>query len=79
MRAPRIPVAFPGVIRSAEHQARCTVEATEVMKPGHPPELLHFRIHNRSLSAALPNGIYLVEANGETIRVRRDGDYWIAA
>ena len=49
------------------------------MKPGHPPQLLHFRIHNRSLSAALPNGIYLVEANGETIRVRRDGDYWIAA
>lgn len=61
-------VAFSGVLKNEMHEANCTVMATKVSLPGTGVfAYSHYSIHTDAKTNALPDGVYQLGVNGETI------------
>ncbi|MGA2594901.1 MAG: hypothetical protein ABSH32_33800 [Bryobacteraceae bacterium] len=62
--------SFPGVLLGEGQEARCTVFATKASLPGAPGVFEYVDYDIPNASKVLPNGIYLLVAQGKTITVR---------
>lgn len=69
-------VRFQGVLRSNDQEVTCQITATEVSIPGVPPAYCQYAVN--SVSKKLPPGKYELTTRGEVIRVRFDGNFWLA-
>lgn len=78
MAAHKERVSFLGVIRGQEQEATCTVDAIKTTLPGAEVSALsNYSIRN--VSRPLPDGNYEMTVQGETIRVRLNNGFWLAA
>ena len=78
MPSKREPVSFSGVLRGQGQEATCTIDAIKVSLLGaNVSNYVDFRV--RSVSKALPEGVYELTANGEASRVQLRNGFWIAA
>jgi hypothetical protein len=69
-------VSFPGILRGAGHEARCTVLATQLTLPG-GSLIEHTDYSIRNISPDLPDGQYVLFTNGETITVTHCHGSWL--
>ncbi len=67
---------FDGIILGNGIEARCSVSAIEVNRPGLPAAYSQYRVEQ--VSGAIPDGDYDVHANGNVNRIRRQNGHWIA-
>jgi hypothetical protein len=74
-------VVFSGIIVGNGQRVECEIQATKSTLGGLPPSTAAFsdyRIMDSEATRRLPDGDYEVLANGERIKVRRKGEYFLA-
>jgi hypothetical protein len=70
-------VRFPGTLRGEGQEATCTVRAIKVSLPG-TAEFAYTDYEVENVSKQLPEGIYQLFTNGETIAVKYRNGFWLA-
>jgi hypothetical protein len=78
MASTREPVSFPGKLHGAELEADCTVRATKVSLPDASGVFAYVDYLIENVSKQLPDGLYQLSVNGETISVNRKNGFWLS-